>query len=133
MPPRLARAPKWIALAIAAVAVATLAGCAGSGTPPASASGDVVTPVGPGLRGYPFAASRTTTQDYFGLAVSDDFAWLENEGDRFARSWIAAEQAYGRRHLDAMPARAGLRERLKSLLESTTSNYTDLVERGGFV
>jgi prolyl oligopeptidase len=133
MPPRLARAPKWIALAIAAVAVATLAACAGSGAPQASASGDVVTPVAPGLRGYPFAASRTTMQDWFGITDSDDFGWLENAGDRTTRSWIAAEQAYGRRHLDAMPARAGLRERLRSLLESTTSGYADLVERGGLV
>ena len=133
MLPRRARAPKWVALAIAAIAVGTLVGCANSGTPPASARGDVVTPVAPGLRGYPFAASRTTTQDYFGVAVSDDFGWLENADDRYTRSWIAAESAYGRRFLDAMPARADLRERLRALLASTSGGYADLVERGGLV
>ena len=129
--PRRARAPKWIALAVAAVAA--LAGCAGGGAPAAAPNGDVVTPIAPGLRGYPFAASRTTTQDYFGTAVSDDFTWLENAGDRYTRSWNVAEQAYARRTLDAMPARAELRERLKSALESTSNGYTDLVERGGLV
>ena len=131
MPPRRARAPKWIALAVAAAAA--LAGCAGGGAPPPAPNGDVVTPVAPGLRGYPFAASRTTSQDYFGTSVSDDFTWLENTGDRYTRSWNAAEQAYGRRTLDAMPARADLRERLKSALQSTTNAYADLVERGGLV
>ena len=134
-PPRRALAPKCIALvaAVGAVAVAVLAGCAGGGAQPAAGNGDVVTPVAPGLRGYPFAASRTTTQDYFGIPVGDDFGWLENTGDRYTRSWMAAEQGYGRRYLDAMPARAALRERLGSLLESTGNAYSDLAERGGLV
>ena len=133
MPSHRAWAPKWMALAIAVAAVATLAACAGGGAMPGAANGEVVTPVAPGLRGYPFAASRTTTQDYFGIAVSDDFGWLENAGDPYTRSWIAAEHAYGRRFLDAMPARAELRERLKSLLESTANAWSGLVERGGLV
>lgn len=132
-PPRRAWAPKWIALAVAAAAIATLGACAGGGTKPAAVNGEVVTPVAPGLRGYPFAASRTTTQDYFGSVVSDDFDWLENPGDPYTRSWIAAQQAYARRHLDAMPARAELRQRLKTLLESTANAYAGLVERGGLV
>jgi len=132
-PQQRARAPRWIALAIAAAAIATLAACAGGGAKPGAVNGEVVTPVAPGLRGYPFAASRTTTQDYFGTPVSDDFGWLENAGDPYTRSWIAAENAYGRRYLDAMPARAELRQRLKSLLESTTNAYSGLVERGGLV
>lgn len=133
MPQHRARAPKRIALAIAAAAVATLAACAGGGARPGVVNGEVVTPVAPGLRGYPFAASRTTTQDFFGSAISDDFGWLENSGDPYTRSWIAAEHAYGRRYLDAMPARAELRQRLKALLESGTNGYSSLVERGGLV
>ncbi|HEY8976747.1 MAG TPA: prolyl oligopeptidase family serine peptidase [Burkholderiaceae bacterium] len=132
-PQHRARAPKWIALAIAAAAITTLAACAGGGAKPGAVSGEVVTPVAPGLRGYPFAASRTTTRDYFGTSISDDFGWLENAGDPYTRSWIAAENAYGRRYLDAMPARAELRQRLKSLLESSTNAYSALAERGGLV
>ena len=132
-PQQRARALKWIAGAIAAAAIATLAACAGGGARPGAANGEVVTPVAPGLRRYPFAASRTTTQDYFGVPVSDDFGWLENAGDPYTRSWIAAENAYGRRYLDAMPARAELHQRLKSLLEATSSAYSGLVERGGLV
>jgi len=89
--------------------------------------------IGPGLRGYPFAASRVQTQDYFGTVVSDDFTWLENAADPVTRSWIAAENAYSRRYLDAMPARAALRQRLQSLIGSTSNAYSALVERGGLV
>jgi len=130
---RRALAPKWVSAVLAALAIAAVGGCAGGGTGPAAPDGGVVTPVAPGLRGYPFAASRTTTQDYFGTPVSDDFTWLENANDPYTRSWIAAEHAYSRRFLDAMPARAELRERLKSLLGSTSNAYGGLVERGGLV
>ena len=129
---RRAAAPKWMAGPLAVLAVAVLGACAG-GAKPGLVNGEVVTPVAPGLRGYPFAASRTTTQDFFGTPVADDFTWLENADDPYTRSWIAAEHAYGRRYLDAMPARPALRERLRSLLESTSNSYTGLVERGGLV
>ena len=135
LPVRLAPAPKGAAALVAAAALLGLAACvqggAGRGaTPP---GGELRTPVAPGLRGYPFAASRTVTQDWFGVAVSDDFTWLENAADPVVRSWLAAENAYGRRTLDAMPARAALRQRLQGLIGSTSNAYSALVERGGVV
>ncbi len=131
-PVRRAPAPKGAAALVLAAAIAGLAACAGGGRGNA-ASGDLSTPVAPGLRGYPFAASRTTTQDYFGVTVSDDFTWLENAADPVTRSWLAAENAYSRRYLDAMPARAALRQRLQGLIGSTANAYSALVERGGVV
>ncbi len=134
LPVRRALAPKWAAVALCIATIAALAACAGRG--PASAddaSGEGRWPVGPGLRGYPFAASRTVTQDYFGTTVGDDFTWLENASDPVTRSWIAAERAYSRRYLDAMPARAALRQRLQTLIASTQNAYSALVERGGLV
>ena len=113
-------------------AIVGLAACAGGG---ATTSGvdEFGTSIAPGLRGYPFAASRTTTQDYFGTIVSDDFTWLENAGDPVTRSWLAAENAYSRRFLDAMPARPALRQRLQALIGSTANAYSALAERGGIV
>ncbi len=133
-PPHVRRAPalKRAAAAVGVAAIAVLAACAGGGAP-AGVSGEVRTPIAPGMRGYPFAASRTATQDYFGVAVSDDFTWLENAADPYTRSWTAAENAYSRRYLDAMPARAALRQRLQSLIGSTSNAYSALVERGGVV
>ena len=121
-------------VAMAVVMLAGLAACAGGGVKTTGdASGQVLTPVAPGLRGYPFAASRSTTQDYFGTAVSDDFTWLEDAASPVTRSWLAAENAYSRRYLDAMPARGALHERLQALIGSTANAYSALVERGGVV
>ena len=120
-----------LAALVALAAIVALAACAGGGA--GAARSEFGVPVAPGLRGYPFAASRSTTQDYFGVAVADDFTWLENPADPITRSWVAAENAYSRRYLDAMPARAALRQRLQSLLASSTNGYASLVERGGLV
>ena len=123
---------KGLAAAVAGAALAFVVGCAGG--PPAPSRGamdDFHHPVAPGLRGYPFAASRVVTQDYFGTLVGDDFTWLENPADPVTRSWLAAEQGYARRYLDAMPARAALRQRLQALVGSTANTYSNLVERGG--
>ena len=131
---RRALALNWAAMAVGVAAIAGLAACAGGGANVAQPSaGPYATRVAPGLRGYPFAASRTQTQDYFGVSVSDDFTWLENAADPVTRSWLAAENAYSRRYLDAMPARAALRQRLQALAGSTSNAYSSLVERGGVV
>jgi prolyl oligopeptidase len=135
MPPL--RVPRpWPAAALAAALVlAALAGCAWRRAPAAApaAAAEAPYPVAPGLRGYPFAASRTTTQDFFGTPVADDFTWLEDPADPATRAWQAAEQAYARRFLDAMPARSALRRRLQALADSAGNVYTDVVERGGVV
>lgn len=136
MPPPLShpRLPKGLAAAVAVAASVVVAGCAGGPQAPARAAvDDFHHPVAAGLRGYPFAASRVTTQDYFGTVVSDDFTWLENPADPVTRSWLNAEQGYARRFLDAMPARPALRQRLQALVGSTTNAYSGLVERGGLV
>ena len=135
LPARLAPALKGAAALAVATALLGLAACihGGGGRAGAPTGGELRTPVAPGLRGYPFAASRSVTQEWFGVAVSDDFTWLENPADPVARSWLAAENAYGRRTLDAMPARAALRQRLQGLVGSTSNAYTALVERGGVV
>ena len=129
---RLALALKGAAAMASVAAIVGLAACAGGGAMKPGVD-EFGTSIAPGLRGYPFAASRTTTQDYFGAVVSDDFTWLENPGDPVARSWLAAENAYSRRFLDAMPARPALRQRLQALIGSTANAYSALVERGGVV
>ena len=136
LPPPVHRklAPDCLAVAMAIAALAGLAACAGRGAAIARPAVAVSpAPVASAASGYPFAASRVRTQDWFGIPVSDDFAWLDNADDPATRAWLAAEDAYGRRHLDAMPVRAALRQRLQSLLASTSNAYSALAERGGVV
>ncbi len=133
LPVHLAPVLKGLAAAVGLASILGLAACAGGGNGASDVPGELRTPVAPGQRGYPFAASRTATQDYFGVAVNDDFTWLENAADPVTRSWLAAENAYSRRYLDAMPARAALRQRLQALIASTSNAYSALVERGGMI
>ena len=136
MPPHVIRPllAKGLAAVVGLAALLVQAGCSDvSATTSFKSIGDVRTAVAPGLRGYPFAASRTTTQDYFGVPISDDFAWLENAADPVSRSWILAESAYSRRYLEGMPARAALRQRLQGLIGSTQNAYSGIVERGGIL
>ena len=134
LPPLLHRSPALASLA-GSLCLVGLAGCA-SRHPVAAANpaaAEAPAQVASAPSGYPFAAARTQTRDYFGIAVSDDFAWLDNAADPATRAWIAAENAYARRHLDAMPARAALRQRLQSLIGSTANVVSSLAERGGVV
>ena len=112
--PRRPLAPSWV-ITIASVAVlAALAACASRRAAPVATPVAAVASAQPASAptGYPFAAARTRTQDWFGTSVSDDFAWLDDTADPATRAWTAAENARARRHLDAMPVRAALRQRL---------------------
>ncbi len=128
------------ALAVAALGPLLLAACAQRdasaliGLPAASAPAGppTVTPL-PGTRFYPAATSQPAADQYYDVVVRDDFQWLEKASDPNVQSWVAAENAYSRRYLDAMPARAALQARLTKLMSSTSSSYSGLVERGGLV
>ncbi len=151
MKPFLTRVPFSRGAAVSAIAAlsALLAACAqhdasqlmsnSAGVPAGGASvagasaPAIVVPVMPGARGYPLAAVRPATHDYFGVTVKDDFEWLETAGDPQEKAWVAAENAYSRKALDAMPARAALHARLTTLMSSTSSAYSGLVERGGVI
>ncbi len=120
------------------VAALLVAGCAQRVANPSGAAMPGVgagspAPGAPGMRGYPFAAARTTTAEYHGVVVADDFGWLENPADPKTRSWRDAENAYSRRYLDAIPARAALYGRLQALMSSTSNAYSGLAERDGVI
>ena len=128
-------APKWMAAVVAVAALASLAACASKAARGVAQPAPAESPAAaaaPASR-YPIAAPRTQTRDWFGVAVGDDFAWLENAADPATRAWVAAEDANSRRVLDAMPVRAALYQRLQALIGSTTNGYSALVEHGGVV
>ncbi|MCK9688563.1 prolyl oligopeptidase family serine peptidase [Scleromatobacter humisilvae] len=134
LPPALHR-PSALAWVAAVLCLLGVAGCASRHLVATAkpAAPEAPAPAASVASGYPFAAARTRTRDYFGVTVSDDFAWLDDAHDPATRAWIAAENAYARRHLDAMPVRAALRQRLQSLAGSTANVYSSLAERGGVV
>ncbi len=130
---RVALSPTVPVLAVGLLA-ALLAACVQGGAPAGAAAAASAPPaVTFGARNYPIAAAHPVTHEYHGIAVKDDFEWLETAADPASKSWVAAENAYSRNYLDAMPARQSLHDRLQTLMSSTSNSYAELVERGGTI
>ena len=54
--------------------------------------------------------------DLHGVPVADPYRWLEDGADPEVRAWLAAQDAYARARLAALPGGDGLRARLAELL-----------------
>ncbi|MCW2776640.1 MAG: Prolyl oligopeptidase, partial [Frankiales bacterium] len=65
---------------------------------------------------YPDAERLDLVEDLLGHAVADPYRWLEDATSPQTRAWAAAQEALVREHLDALPGRDRLRDRLTALL-----------------
>ncbi len=65
---------------------------------------------------YPGAERLDLVEDLHGHAVADPYRWLEDASSPQTREWAAAQEALVREHLDGLPGRDRLRERLTALL-----------------
>ena len=88
-------------------------------------------PVIAGGPAYPVAAKQHVVDRYHGVAVSDDYQWLERTGDAAVTDWVAQENRLTRERLDAFPARTIVAERAKALFASTSNDHYGLIESGG--
>ena len=125
--------PRLAPLAVPAV-FAVLAACGGSEpapappppalpaplpAPPAVAPASVVPTPPPTER-------RTVVDEFFGTKVNDDYRWLEDWTSPDVKRWSDAQNAFARAHLDAIPSRARLRDRLTELIAEPAPRYFDL-------
>ena len=74
-----------------------------------------VAPAGAQTLQYPVARKGDVIDDYHGTKIADPYRWLEDPDSPESRSWIAAENRLTASYLEAIPARAALRERLTKL------------------
>jgi len=65
-------------------------------------------PVGP-----PVAQVRATTDEYFGMKVSDPYRYMERLEDPEVQKWFKEQDAYTRLVLSQIPGRTALLERIK--------------------
>jgi prolyl oligopeptidase len=74
---------------------------------------------GAGDGGSPWGTPPTRTdpvvETLHGAEVADPYRWLEDQDGAEVAAWVAAQNAATRAVLDALPARADLRERLREL------------------
>ncbi len=78
---------------------------------------------------YPVTARVQVNDSYFGTKVADPYRWLENLDSPAVRSWVQAQNALSQPRLEALPARAWIKQRLTELWNY--ERYDIPVKRGG--
>jgi prolyl oligopeptidase len=74
---------------------------------------------------------RPVTDTYHGVKVVDDYRWLEAGSDKEVKAWNAAQNAFARTRLDALPAAKAVRQRLTKILTAESARYWGLSPRPG--
>ncbi len=64
---------------------------------------------------YPYTEKGDVTEEMHGVAIEDPYRWLEDDHAPEVLEWVDAQNALTREHLDALPGRAALLERLTEL------------------
>src|SRR3954452_1371104 len=70
------------------------------------------------------------TDSYHGVAVIDEYQWLEDERSEATREWTAAQDARTRAYLEALPFRDAIRHRFEEILKVESIAYDGLSLRG---
>lgn len=118
------RTTSWTALACLLIGAA----CSGTSTGP-----DVNNPTGSTKAGPPATEVRPATNTYHGVDVVDPYQWLEDWDDSAVKDWSKAQNAFARRHLDALPQIEVLRERLTDILAAPVTTHGALTVAGGML
>ena len=80
---------------------------------------------------YPATPKRPVVDEYHGVKVTDDYRWMENGKDPEVQAWTEDQNKRTRAYLDAIPARQVLRDKIKTILSSTSADrYALRMEKG---
>src|SRR6188472_742245 len=79
----------------------------------------------------PATPKKPVVDTYHGVAVPDDYRWLEADSDPAVKAWSDAENAVARDFLDAIPERKDILARVGQLTNARTPRYYQLAVRGG--
>jgi prolyl oligopeptidase len=80
---------------------------------------------------FPATAKQPVSSEYHGVAVTEDYRWLENLDDAIVKEWVGKQDVYTRAYLDAVPFRDAVANKLKDLLQNCPVMYSSLSESGG--
>src|SRR5262245_9711874 len=85
------------------------------------------------VAGPPATPKKPVTDTYHGVAVTDEYRWLEDWNDQDVQKWSDAQNAHARSVLDKLPGVETLREKLTKILAAKTTSHVALAVRGGNV
>jgi prolyl oligopeptidase len=79
---------------------------------------------------FPPTMQQPITDTYHGTSVTEDYRWLEDFQDAAVRRWSAAQNAYARSVLDALPGVDAIRGQVTEILSAATVSYGSVSYRG---
>jgi prolyl oligopeptidase len=79
---------------------------------------------------YPPTAKRPVTDTYHGVAVTDEYRWLEDDASADVKRWVAEQNALTRRYLDAIRERPAIAQQVGELLRTAPVRRFDFQYRG---
>src|SRR5262245_36382579 len=85
------------------------------------------------VAGPPATPKKPVTDTYHGVAVTDDYRWLEDWNDQDVQKWSEAQNAHARSVLDKLPGVETFREKLTTIMAAKTTSQAALAVRGGNV
>src|SRR5690606_23354391 len=95
---------------IGAVALSVLAGCSMNNEPSvADAEAEKQ------RMSYPETRKGDVVDTYFGTDIADPYRWLEDDRSEETEAWVEAQNKVTFAHLDAIPYRDQIKERLTTL------------------
>src|SRR5262245_59452079 len=71
-----------------------------------------------------------TTSTYHGVDVVEDYRWLEDPSSEETLRWTRAQQERTRAHLDSIPWRSRLRDRVDRVLRDDSTSYLTVASGG---
>jgi prolyl oligopeptidase len=81
------------------------------------------------------AAQATKTVDVVdtvqGVKIADPYRWLEESANPEVRTWVGQQSQRTRAHLDALPFRAAVRQRLEALITQASPRHYSLKYESG--
>jgi prolyl oligopeptidase len=81
----------------------------------------------------PNTPTKPVTDTYHGVAVTDDYRWLEDWSDKTVQKWSDDQNAHARAVLDKLPGVEPLRDRLTKIMAAKTTSHGAFAVRDGKV
>lgn len=78
-------------------------------------------------------AREPVTNIYHGVAVVDDYQWLENGTNPDVRAWVRAQNERTRAYFNQLPFRDGVEQQLSELIADESASYSLDSFRGGMI
>lgn len=72
---------------------------------------------------YPKTTTAPAIDEYHGVKVIDNYQWLEKSDGNDVKEWTEKQNKFSAKHLEALPFREAIADRVKEIKSEKTKNY----------